>query len=85
VKLTIGQGGQLSDQPWDIEGNTTLVELFEETITIDPSILVEEVLFRVGDGDHLELLSQRRGRELGEDGSADSTETDKSDGNDTGN
>jgi hypothetical protein len=84
VKLTIGQSGQLSDQPWNIEGNTALVELFEESITFDPSILVKEILLRVGDGNHLELLSQRWGRELREDGSSDSSESDKSDGNDTG-
>lgn len=84
VKRTVRQSRQLSDQPRYIELHPALVELFQETITLDPSVLVEEVLFRVGDGDDLELLCQGRGRELGEDGGSYSTETDEGNGNDTG-
>lgn len=84
VKRTVRQSRQLSDQPRYIELDPTLVELFQETITLDPSVLDEEVLFRVGDGDDLELLCQWRGRQLGEDGGSYSTETDEGDGYDSG-
>ena len=84
VKLTVGQGRQLADQPRNVELDAALVELIQESITLDPSVLVEEVLFRVGNGDDLELLSQGWGGELGEDGGSYSAKTDEGDGYDTG-
>lgn len=84
LKLTIGQGRQLSDQPGNIELHPALVQLLQESLALDPSVLVEQVLFRVGNGDDLELASQGWGRELREDGGSYSAETDEGDRDDTG-